>query len=161
MLPSSLYIGLTSGYLRLLESRGTPYTLKKTSNSTLSLVITSLRLSTFHESVSARLALERVRARCCYLVVGSRVNRTCIQGVLPLGVLETRRQVFNPPTWCGAASTIMCGGCGHAHPLWRSSLVESGIKVTGELGVSLGRLAFVANQGVPGTDLVVEKRYSC
>jgi len=25
----------------------------------------------------------------------------------------------------------------------------------------LGRLAFVANQGVPGTDLVVEKRYSC
>ena len=37
--------------------------------------------------------------------------------------------VIDPPTWCGAATTSLCGGCGDSHPLWRSSLVESRIKV--------------------------------
>jgi hypothetical protein len=36
-------------------------------------------------------------------------------------------------------------GHGDTHPSWRSFLVESGIKVTGELGVSLSGLAFVAS----------------
>jgi len=61
--------------------------------------------------------------------------------------------------WSGIDDRVR--GTWRPHPSWRSFLVESGIKMTGELGVSLGRLAFVANQGVPGTDLVVEKRYSC
>ena len=119
MLPSSLYIGLTSGYLRLLESRGTPYTLKKTSNSTLSLVITSLRLSTFHESVSARLALERARARCCYLVVGSRVNRTCIQGVLPPW------SHGDTPASLQSSNLVWSGVDDHVRGMWtRPSFVE-------------------------------------
>ena len=48
----------------------------------------------------------------------------------PLGALEARRHVIDPPTWCGAVTTYLCGGCGDPHPLWRSSLVEPGIKVT-------------------------------
>ena len=47
-----------------------------------------------------------------------------------LGVLVARRQVYDPPTWCGAVLTILCGGRGDLHPLWRSSLVENRIKVT-------------------------------
>ena len=39
-------------------------------------------------------------------------------------------------------------------------VVESGIKVTGELGVSLGSLV-VVSQVVPVRDLVVGKQYSC
>ena len=58
-----------------------------------------------------------------------------------------RRQVYDPPAWCGVAWTALCGGRGDLHPLWRSSLVESGIKVNGELGVSLGGLAFVPSEG--------------
>ena len=38
--------------------------------------------------------------------------------------------VIDPPTWCGAATTPLCGGRGDHHPLWRSSLVEPGAKVT-------------------------------
>jgi hypothetical protein len=38
--------------------------------------------------------------------------------------------VIDPPTWCGAATTPLCGGRGDPHPLWRSSLVEPGAKVT-------------------------------
>ena len=38
--------------------------------------------------------------------------------------------VIDPPTWCGAATTSLCGGRGDPHPLWRSSLVEPGAKVT-------------------------------
>ena len=47
-----------------------------------------------------------------------------------LGALVARRYVIDPPTWCGAATTTLCGGRGDPHPLWRSSLVEIGIKVT-------------------------------
>jgi len=48
----------------------------------------------------------------------------------PLGDLWLAGNVIVPPTWCGAATTILCGGRGDPHPLWRSSLVEIGIKVT-------------------------------
>ena len=47
-----------------------------------------------------------------------------------LGVLKGRRYVIDPPTWCGAATTTLCGGRGNPHPLWRSSLVQLGAKVT-------------------------------
>ena len=36
--------------------------------------------------------------------------------------------VIDPPTWCGAAATSLCGGRGDPHPLWRSSLVEPGAR---------------------------------
>ena len=36
----------------------------------------------------------------------------------------------DPPAWCGAATTSLYGGRGDPHPLWRSSLVEPGAKVT-------------------------------
>ena len=47
-----------------------------------------------------------------------------------LGALKARRHVIDPPTWCGAATTTVCGGHGDPHPLWRSSLVEPRAKVT-------------------------------
>ena len=47
-----------------------------------------------------------------------------------LGALKARRHIIDPPTWCGAAMTILCGGPRDPHPLWRSSLVEPGAKVT-------------------------------
>jgi hypothetical protein len=68
-------------------------------------------------------------------------------------------QVFDPPAWCGAASMFVCRGRGDLHSSWRSYLVESGINVTGGLGVSLGGLAFMASQEVLGRDLLAEKQY--
>ena len=38
--------------------------------------------------------------------------------------------VIDPSTWCGAATTTLYGGHGDPLPLWTSSLVEIGIKVT-------------------------------
>ena len=63
----------------------------------------------------------------------------------PLGALEARRHVIDHPTWCGAATTTLCGGRGDPHPLWRSSLVEPGAMVT---------------VSVYGRDLMAEKQYS-
>ena len=48
----------------------------------------------------------------------------------PLGALVARWHVIDPPTWCGAAMTILYGGRGDPLPSWTSSLVEIGIKVT-------------------------------
>ena len=48
----------------------------------------------------------------------------------PLGALKLAGNVNDPLTWCGAAWMTLCGGRGDPHPLWRSSLVEIGIKVT-------------------------------
>ena len=45
----------------------------------------------------------------------------------------------------------------NAHLSWRSSLLENGIKVIEELGVSLSGRALVASQRVLGRDLVVGK----
>ena len=47
-----------------------------------------------------------------------------------LETLKARRHIIDPPTCCGAATTILCGGRGDSHPLWRISLVEPGAKVT-------------------------------
>ena len=38
--------------------------------------------------------------------------------------------VIDPPTWCGAATAILCGRREDPHHLWRSSLVEPGAEVT-------------------------------
>ena len=46
------------------------------------------------------------------------------------GALNARRHIIDPPTWCGAATITLCGGREDPHPLWRSSLVEPGAKVT-------------------------------
>ena len=63
---------------------------------------------------------------CC----GFLVNQQDILVRRPLGALRLASNVNVPPTWCGAAWTILCGGREDPHPLWRSSLVENGIKVT-------------------------------
>jgi len=63
---------------------------------------------------------------CC----GSLVNQQEILVRRPLGALRLAGNVNDLSTWCGAAWTILCGGRGDPHPLWRSSLVEIGIKVT-------------------------------
>ena len=64
-----------------------------------------------------------------------------------LGVLVTRWHVFDPPAWCGAATTSFVRG------MWRPpSLVEkllSGTRDQGDRGL-----------GVLGRDLVAEKQYS-
>ena len=48
----------------------------------------------------------------------------------PLGAVKLTGNVTDPPTWCGAATTTLCRRRGDPHPLWRSSLVEPGAKVT-------------------------------
>ena len=63
---------------------------------------------------------------CC----GSLVNQQDILVCRLLGVLRLAGNINDPPTWCGAAWTTLCGGRGDPHPLWRRSLVEIGIKVT-------------------------------
>ena len=63
---------------------------------------------------------------CC----GSLLNQQDILMRQPLGALRLAGNVNDPPTWCEVAWTTLCGGCGDRHPLWRSSLVEIGIKVT-------------------------------
>ena len=69
-------------------------------------------------------------ARCCVLCCGSLVDQEDILVRRPLGALRLAGHVNDPSTWCGAAWTTLCGGRGDPHPLWRSSLVEPGIKVT-------------------------------
>ena len=54
-------------------------------------------------------------------------------GVLDIGVVKIHRQVIDPPAWCGALLTALCERRGDPHPSWRSSLVESGIKVSKNL----------------------------
>ena len=63
---------------------------------------------------------------CC----GSLVNQQDILVRRPLGALRLASNVNDPLTWCGVATTTLCGERGDPHPLWRSSLVEPGIKVT-------------------------------
>ena len=48
----------------------------------------------------------------------------------PWSIGGSPAHVIDRSTWCGAATTILYGGRGDPHPLWRSSLVEIGIKVT-------------------------------
>ena len=63
------------------------------------------------------------------LYCGSLVNQNKSLVRRHLRALKLAGNVIDPPTWCGAA-TSLCGGRGDPHPLWRSSLVESGAKVT-------------------------------
>ena len=62
---------------------------------------------------------------CC----GSLVNQQDILVRRPFGALRLAGNVNDPPTWCGAASTTLCGG---QRPLLsgQSPLVKIGIKVT-------------------------------
>ena len=83
-----------------------------------------------------------------------RAIQTCISVCQPLGALVARRQVIDPPAWCGAAIKYLCWGRGDPYPLLRTSLVESGTKVPGTWQ------ALVASQGVLERDLVAEKRHS-
>ena len=53
--------------------------------------------------------------------------------ILVLGALKARRQIIDPLALCGAAMIALCRGRGDCHPSWKSSLVESGIKVSGKL----------------------------
>ena len=64
------------------------------------------------------------------LYCGSLVNQKKCLVRRPLGAVKLASNVIDPPTWCGAATTSLCGGRGDPHPLWRSSLVEPEIKVT-------------------------------
>ena len=59
----------------------------------------------------------------------SLVNQQDILVRRTLGALRLASNVNDPPTWCGAAWTTLCGGRGDPHPLWRSFLVKIGIKV--------------------------------
>ena len=112
-------------------------------------------------SVNARLPpLERVREQgVAALFWFYSKPKACILVSWSFGILETRQQVFNPPACCGSVATALCGA-------WRPPsfmeklVVESSIKVTGELGVSLGSLV-VVSQVVPVRDLVAGKQYSC
>ena len=40
------------------------------------------------------------------------MNQQAILVRRPLGALRLADNVNDPPTWCGAAWTILCGGCG-------------------------------------------------
>ena len=64
------------------------------------------------------------------LVAGSRVNQPAFRCAGSLEYLVARRHGIDPPAWCGAATTNLYGDVETPSPLWASSLVESGIKVT-------------------------------
>jgi len=68
--------------------------------------------------------------------------------------------VIDPPVWCGAALTAMCGGHGDLQFFVEKLLSGKRDQGDRELGVSLDGLAFVASQGVPERDLVAKKQYS-
>ena len=70
--------------------------------------------------------LQGLEPLCC----GSLVNQKKSLVRRPLGAVKLAGNVIDPPTWCGVATTTLCGGHGDPHPLWRSSLVEPGAKVT-------------------------------
>jgi hypothetical protein len=43
------------------------------------------------------------------------------------------RQVIDPPAWCGAATTSLCGGRGDPPSFAEKLLSRDGIEVTGDL----------------------------
>ena len=71
-----------------------------------------------------------MRARCCILCVGSSASQVYFDVPAILGVLVACQQVYASPAWCRAAWMALCEGRGDLHPSWRSSIVESGIKVS-------------------------------
>ena len=120
-----------------------------------------LRLSTYFLSVSTSLTLERVRD---------------IKGCVLYAVLELSSSLYLgvPAPWsCGGSSAslqpfglVWSGVDGFVRSMWRApTFMEkllSGKHHQGDrkLSASLGGLAIVASQGVPGRDSVAEKRYS-
>ena len=79
---------------------------------------------------------------------GSRVNHSCIHSVLTpwsISGLPTSHRPFSL-VWSGDNSFVW--GASKPPPLVEKLLSEDGIKVTGELGVSLSGQAFMASQGV-------------
>ena len=83
----------------------------------------SLITETYLEGLDAYKDLEPL---CC----GSLVNQKKSLVRQPLGAVKLTGNVIDPPTWCGAATTTLCGGRGDPHLLWRSSLVKFVIKLT-------------------------------
>ena len=89
-------------------------------------------------SVSAKLCLKIVSKQgVAALWNGSKVNKLVFLVSWPFGVFKICQQFFNPSAWCEAALMTLCRRRGDSHSSWGSFLVESGIKVTEELGVSL------------------------
>ena len=76
-------------------------------------------------------------------------------GAPALGAVKLTGNVIDPPTWCEVATTTLYGGRGDPYPLWRSSLVEPGAKVT-----VVTCKPWWQGKKSPGKDLVAEKRYS-
>jgi len=126
-----LYIWVPPTIWRLLESKWRCRHIEKVLQAIQVHIDQILRFSTNFENVNARLALEWVREQGVvpYELVLEWTN-TVFRCAGLLGALVACRHIFDPPAWCGAASMILCGGRGDPHPLWRSSLVESRIKVT-------------------------------
>jgi len=124
-----LYIYLTPAIWSLLETRDTPY--KNISKPSKCKLIKHLGLAQALWVLVLGLALERVWEQgvvpCGWFWSESNRVSRCT-GLF--GVLVARRHVNDPPTWCGAASTTLYGGRGDPLPLWASSLMENGIKVT-------------------------------
>jgi len=109
----SLYIRLTPGHLRLMESWGTLYTLENISKPPLSLVITSIGFITSFESVNARISSFRECESKVFYLVDWFLSEPHLYSVCrPFGAIVTRQQVFAPSVRCGAAPTFLCGGCG-------------------------------------------------
>ena len=106
-----LYICLTTTILSLLEFRETSYTLKNTSKPTQVLSDHIFRFST---SLALEWVSEQDCEPCALVLVWTKVY---LSEPAILGVLVTRRDVNDPPTWCGAASTTLWGGHGDPHLL--------------------------------------------
>jgi len=84
-LVGGLYICLSPAIWSLLQFKETPYTLKNTSKPSK------------HTFVSENTRLAQVWVR--------------EQGVVCYAWELARQQVYDPPIWCGAASTTLCRGC--------------------------------------------------
>ena len=70
--------------------------------------------------------LQGLEPLCC----GSLVNQNKSLVRRPLGALKLAGNVIDPPTWCGAATTLCAGDVETPILCGRSSLVEPGAKVT-------------------------------
>ena len=117
VLPSSLYKSLTPGLLCLLEFMWSHLRTKEVLQAFQELIDQTLRFRTSFVSESARLAQDSVWEQGlvpCVLCLSE--AQACILVCQHLAVLVVRWLVFDPPTWCGAASTILCGGYGDPHP---------------------------------------------
>jgi len=155
------YIWLTPGHLRLLEFvRSYPRT-EEVLQAFQELIDQTLRFSTCFVSESVRLSSSLSEcARCVCLGADSRVNLILYHNVpTPWSLGDSPARLWpSRLVWSGVDGFVQ-GTC-RPHPSWRSSLVESEIKVIEELGMSLSGRVFMASQGCPGRDLVAGKQCS-